>query len=102
MSNWTRIAPLSEFPQLGARVVRHDGKDIAVFRNDGDGVFAMNDKCPHKGGPLSQGIVSGNTVTCPLHGMNICFDDGKALAPDEGCVGTYPVKVEEGAVFLRL
>ena len=102
MSNWIKIAPLSAFPQLGARVVRHAGKDIAVFRNDGDGVFAMNDKCPHKGGPLSQGIVSGNTVTCPLHGMNICFDDGKALAPDEGCVGTYPVKVEDGVVFLQL
>ncbi len=102
MSNWIKIAPLSEFPQQGARVVRHDGKDIAVFRNAGDGIFAMNDKCPHKGGPLSQGIVSGNTVTCPLHGMNICFDDGKALAPDEGCVGTYPVKVEEGVVFLQI
>jgi nitrite reductase (NADH) small subunit len=102
MSNWIRIAPLSEFPQLGARVVRHEGKEIAVFRNAGDDVFAMNDKCPHKGGPLSQGIVFGNTVTCPLHGMNICFDDGKALAPDEGCVGTYPVKVEEGVVFLQV
>jgi nitrite reductase (NADH) small subunit len=102
MSNWIKIAPLSEFPQLGARVVSHDGRDIAVFRNAGDEVFAMNDKCPHKGGPLSQGIVSGNTVTCPLHGMNICFDDGKALAPDEGCVGTYPVKVEEGLVYLQL
>jgi nitrite reductase (NADH) small subunit len=102
MSNWIKIAPLSEFPQLGARVVRHDGMDIAVFRNAGDGVFATNDKCPHKGGPLSQGIVSGNTVTCPLHGMNICFEDGKVQAPDEGCVGTYPVKVEEGVVFLQI
>lgn len=102
MSNWIRIAPLSEFPQLGARVVRHDGKEIAVFRNAGNDVFAMNDQCPHKGGPLSQGIVYGNTVTCPLHGMNICFDDGKALAPDKGCVGTYPVKVEEGVVFVQI
>ncbi|PWB57683.1 MAG: nitrite reductase (NAD(P)H) small subunit [Nitrosomonadales bacterium] len=102
MSNWIRVAPLNEFPQLGARVVRHDGKEIAVFRNAGEDVFAMNDSCPHKGGPLSQGIVYGNTVTCPLHGMNICFDDGKALAPDEGCVGTYPVKVEEGVVFLQV
>jgi len=102
MSNWIKVVPLSEIPKLGARVVRHNGQDIAVFRNDGDGVFAMNDKCPHKGGPLSQGIVSGNSVTCPMHGMNIRLTDGKAVAPDEGCVGTYPVKVEAGVVYLQL
>lgn len=102
MSNWIKIAPLSEFPQRGARVVRHDGKEIAVFRNAGDEIFAMNDKCPHKGGPLSQGIVYGNTVICPLHGMNICLEDGMAQAPDEGCVGTYAAKVENGVVFLQI
>ena len=102
MSNWTQVAPLNDIPKLGARVVRHNGRDIAVFRNDADEVFAMNDQCPHKGGPLSQGIVSGNSVTCPLHGMNICFTDGQALAPDEGCVGTYPAKVENGTVYLQI
>lgn len=102
MSNWIKIAPLDEFPKLGARVVRHNDLEIAVFRNAGDGVFAMNDKCPHKGGPLSQGIVSGNTVTCPLHGMNINFVTGEATAPDEGCVNTYKTKVEDGVVYLQV
>ncbi len=102
MSNWIKIAPLCEFPQLGTRVVRHNGLEIAVFRNAGDGVFAMNDKCPHKGGPLSQGIVSGNTVTCPLHGMNINFVTGEATAPDEGCTQKFSVKVENGLVYLDL
>lgn len=102
MTNWTKIVPLNEIPKLGARVVLHQGEKIAVFRTDGDEVFAMKDKCPHKGGQLSQGIVSGNSVTCPMHGMNICLSDGKALAPDEGCVGTYSVKVEAGIVYLQL
>ncbi|MHB0986865.1 MAG: nitrite reductase small subunit NirD [Sulfuricella sp.] len=102
MSNWIKVVPLNEIPKLGARVVRHNGRDIAVFRTDGDEVFAMNDKCPHKGGQLSQGIVSGNSVTCPMHGMNISLADGKAVAPDEGCVGTYPVKVEAGVVYLQI
>ena len=102
MGNWLEVCNLDEIPKLGARVVKHGEENIAVFRADSDEVFAMNDKCPHKGGPLSQGIVSGSTVTCPLHGMNICLNDGKAIAPDEGCVGTYPSKVEGGAVFLEI
>lgn len=102
MSNWIKVCSLEEIPRLGARVVMHADNKIAVFRTDGDEVFAMNDRCPHKGGQLSQGIVSGRQVTCPLHGMNICFDDGKAVAPDEGCVSTYPARVDGGAVYLQL
>ncbi len=67
MSNWRLICKLDDIPQLGSRVVqRQGGGDIAVFRNAGDEVFALHDKCPHKGGPLSQGIVHGKRVTCPL------------------------------------
>ena len=102
MAIWIKVLPLSEIPKLGARVVAHGGENVAIFRTDNDDVFAMKDKCPHKGGPLSQGIVSGNKVTCPLHGMNICLDDGKAMEPDEGCVATYPVKVEDGIVFVEI
>jgi len=102
MSNWTKVATLDDIPKLGARVVKHAGGNIAVFRTDADAVFAMNDRCPHKGGPLSQGIVSGDKVTCPLHGINICFKDGHAIAPDEGCVPTYPAKVEAGVVYLDI
>ncbi|RYF66411.1 MAG: nitrite reductase (NAD(P)H) small subunit, partial [Comamonadaceae bacterium] len=71
-----------------------------VFRNDAGGVFALLDRCPHKGGPLSQGIVFGTQVACPLHNWTIGLCDGQASAPDEGCTPKFAVKVEDGAVYL--
>lgn len=100
MSEWIKIASLQDIPRLGARVVRTPGGDIAIFRTEDDQVFAVNDRCPHKGGPLSQGIVAGNTVTCPLHGWKIQLDSGEAVAPDVGCAGRHSVKVEGGVVYL--
>lgn len=102
MSDWVKVARLDEIPRLGARVVRSAGKEIAVFRTAEDQVYAMHDQCPHKGGPLSQGIVAGRQVTCPLHGMRIGLEDGQAAAPDHGCVPTIPAKIEDGAVYLRI
>jgi len=99
MSNWKLICPLEDIPQLGSRIVQPGG-DIAIFRNAADEVFALHDKCPHKGGPLSQGIVHGKRVTCPLHGWNIGLDDGQAVAPDVGSCTRVEVKVEGGEVFL--
>ncbi len=98
---WRKVCELEAIPRLGARVVKSAQGDIAVFRTADDEVFALADKCPHKGGPLSQGIVFGRKVACPLHGWNIGLDDGKAVAPDHGCTRSYAVKVEGGAVFLR-
>ena len=100
MSNWTQIAKLEDIPRLGARVVRTDTMDIAVFRTATDQVFALKDSCPHKGGPLSQGIVHGASVTCPLHNWKIDLASGAALGADEGCTHKYPVKVENGVVYL--
>ncbi|MEW6312682.1 MAG: nitrite reductase small subunit NirD [Pseudomonadota bacterium] len=102
MGDWKKICTLEEIPRRGARVVRHGGVDIAVFRTGADEVFALHDQCPHKGGPLSQGIVSGRSVTCPLHGWNIGLGDGKAAPPDEGCVPCLAVKVDAGAVYLQV
>ena len=99
---WQKLCPLEEIPALGARVVAHVDGDIAVFRAAGDAVFALVDACPHKGGPLSQGIVHGHKVTCPLHGWNIELDSGHACAPDEGCARSYPVRIEEGDVWLEV
>ena len=98
--NWVQVAALEDIPKLGARVVNSDHGDIAVFRNAEDEVFALRDKCPHKGGPLSQGIVFGKTVACPLHNWQIGLADGQAVAPDVGCAGRFEVKVEDGVVFL--
>jgi nitrite reductase (NADH) small subunit len=99
---WARICRVEDIPKLGARVVKSAAGDIAVFRNAEDEVFALADKCPHKGGPLSQGIVFGRRVACPLHNWNIQLEDGCAVAPDEGCTRRYPVRVEAGEVFLQL
>ena len=100
MSQWVRIASLDDIPRLGARVLRTDTMDIAVFRTSTDQVFALRDRCPHKGGPLSQGIVHGAAVTCPLHNWKIDLASGEAQGPDEGCTNSFPVKVEDGVVYL--
>lgn len=101
-SGWIEIGKVEDIPPLGARVVRTLGGDIAVFRNAEDEVFALRDKCPHKDGPLSQGIVSGRRVACPLHDWKIHLDSGLAVAPDEGCAASYPVKVDNGVITLSL
>jgi nitrite reductase (NADH) small subunit len=100
--NWLNICALTDIPQLGARIVEGPKGDIAIFRTSSDEVFALDDRCPHKHGPLSQGIVFGKTVACPLHNWQISLDSGEALAPDVGCAHKYPVKVENGRVFLVL
>ena len=102
MSNWTEVVALTDIPKLGSRVVTTDSMNIAVFRNSKDEVFAMRDECPHKKGPLSQGIVHGSTVTCPLHNWKIDLSTGEAQGPDEGCTNTFPVKIENGMVLLSL
>lgn len=101
-NNWIEVGNLDDIPRLGARVVRTEEGDIAVFRTAKDEIFALRDKCPHKGGPLSQGIVSGNRVACPLHDWKIHLDNGEAVAPDEGCAATYPIKMEGTAIMLSL
>ena len=101
-STWVRVCRLEDIPPLGARVVHRETGDVAVFRNAEDEVFALLDRCPHKGGPLSQGIVHGTKVACPLHGWNIRLEDGCAVAPDQGCATTFPARVENGEVFLRI
>ena len=100
MTNWTEVVALEDIPKLGSRVIKTDTIDIAVFRNASDQVFAMKDECPHKKGPLSQGIIHGTSVTCPLHNWNIDLATGEALGPDEGCTNVYPVKVESGVVYI--
>lgn len=99
---WVEVGRLEEIPPLGARVVRAPSGDIAVFRNAEDEVFALRNRCPHKGGPLSEGIVFGRTVACPLHNWCLDLDSGQAVAPDEGCAPSYPVRVEHGVVYLCL
>ncbi len=102
MSEWMEVVALEEIPKLGARIVQTGQGDIALFRTGADKVFALRDRCPHKQGPLSQGIVHGNSVTCPLHGWEIDLASGEALPPDVGCTNTFATRVDNGVVMIKL
>jgi nitrite reductase (NADH) small subunit len=97
-----RICTVDDIPVLGSRRRLDERHDIAIFRTSDDAVFALHDQCPHKGGPLSQGIVHGRSVTCPLHGWKIGLDTGEAAAPDVGCTRRFAVKVDAGDVYLSI
>ena len=98
---WVVICNVNDIPVQGARrVARALGAEVAIFRAAGDKVFALLDRCPHKGGPLSQGIVLADGVTCPLHNWTIGLEDGCARAPDSGCTLRFAVKVQAGVVSL--
>lgn len=99
---WTRVCDVADIPRLGSRVLEREDGNVAIFRTAQDSVFALLDRCPHKGGALSLGIVHGESVTCPLHAWNIDLASGRAHAPDEGCARRFPVRVEDGAVFVCL
>lgn len=102
MGDWTLVCRVEDIPVLGSRCVQRErGMDVAVFRGDADQVFALLDRCPHRGGPLSQGIVFGTRVACPLHNWSIGLQDGCAQAPDEGCTPRFSVRVEDGCVYLN-
>jgi nitrite reductase (NADH) small subunit len=101
MAKWTLVCRLDDIPVLGSRrVARAQGPAVALFRTADDHVFALLDHCPHKGGPLSQGIVFGRSVACPLHNWTIGLEDGQARAPDQGCAVRFGVQVEAGEISL--
>ena len=99
MPNWKPVCRVEEIPLQGARTLSLPSLPVvAIFRTADDGVFALLDRCPHKGGPLSQGIVFGRRVACPLHNWVIELDSGRAQAPDDGCAARVDVSVHDGAV----
>ncbi len=100
MTDWIDIAPLTDIPKRGARMVKTAEGCVAVFRTANDEVFALDNACPHKAGPLAEGIVHGKAVTCPLHNWVISLETGEAQGADEGRVATYPARVEDGRILL--
>ena len=102
MSNWLEVTALADIPVLGSRVVETPERRIAVFRGKNDQVYAIEDACPHKQGPLSQGIMHGDSVTCPLHNWKISLTSGEALGPDEGCTNVYDTRVDDGVVYIQV
>jgi nitrite reductase [NAD(P)H] small subunit len=102
VSRWIDVGAVADIPRRGARVVKTPLGCVAVFRTETDEVFALDDRCPHKGGPLSQGIVHDRSVTCPLHNWVIDLASGEAKGPDDGRVATVPLRSEAGRLLLDL
>ena len=98
--NWIDIGALEDIPLRGARVIKSKLGCVALFRTHENKVFAVDDRCPHKGGPLSEGIVHGASVTCPLHNWVFSLETGQAQGADEGEIGTYEVRVENGRILV--
>ena len=99
---WFDVGPVSAIPLRGARTVKTPRREIAVFRTASDEIFALENKCPHKGGPLSEGIVHGRKVACPLHNLEIDLETGDAPPTTKGCARKFPVKVERGRIYLDM
>ena len=99
---WIEIGYMNDIPRRGARCVKGPGYAIALFRTSDDQIFALEDKCPHKGGPLSQGIVHDGCVTCPLHNWVISLKDGEVQGEDQGRVSTIPVRLEGTQIFIDI
>jgi nitrite reductase (NADH) small subunit len=98
---WFDVGPLNAIPPRGARTVRTPRREIAIFRTASDEVFALENRCPHKNGPLSEGIVHDRKVTCPLHNWVISLESGEATGADKGCTRSFPVRLDKGRVYLE-
>nr|WP_181701693.1 nitrite reductase small subunit NirD [Chthonobacter albigriseus] len=99
---WVKVGRVDDIPLQGSRVVKTHGGEVAVFKAADGRVFALRNRCPHKGGPLSEGIVHGHAVTCPLHNWVISLETGEAQGADSGCTKVIGVLVEDGVVHLDL
>lgn len=102
IDNWVDVCALEDVPIQGSRIVKTDQGCLALFRTTSDDVYALDDKCPHKNGPLSQGIVAGKTITCPLHNWVFSMETGEAQGADEGSVAVTPARLKDGRIQLDL
>lgn len=100
--NWQRVGTINDIPRRGARCVQNGDMTIAIFRTSDDRIFALEDKCPHKNGPLSQGIVHDGCVTCPLHNWVISLESGLAQGADEGETRAFPIKIDDETILIDL
>jgi nitrite reductase (NADH) small subunit len=100
-TEWHVVCSVDEVPKMGGRLVRAGTTQIALFRLSNGNIRAINNRCPHKQGPLAEGIISNDIIICPLHARKIDLESGKVLPPDTGCTTTYPSKIEDGKVFVQ-
>jgi len=102
MSNWIKITEVENIPSMGSRVVHYGDIEIAIFKTRDNSVFAINNECPHKQGKLSEGLVHGTNVTCPMHNWDIDLKNGEALGGDSGCTNVYESKIENDCFYINL
>lgn len=98
--SWIDVGHIDDIPLRGSRLVKTAAGCVALFRTSASEVFAASDTCPHKGGPLSEGIIHGRQVTCPLHNWVFSLETGEAQGADTGTIPTYPLRVEAGRLLL--
>jgi len=103
IKQWVRITEMQNIPLREGRSVSVAGREIAIF-NLGDRFLAVDGRCPHKGGPLAEGIVTGTTVVCPLHAWKVDLESGavKNSASQAPCIGTFPTRMEEGVILIEV
>ncbi|MFC7290602.1 nitrite reductase small subunit NirD [Hirschia litorea] len=101
-TKWIDVCALEEIPVRGARRMKWKGLELGLFRTSAHEVYAIDNECPHKKGPLSEGIVHDTGVTCPLHNFVIDLPTGLARGADEGCVKTFAVEVKDGRVLVEV
>jgi nitrite reductase (NADH) small subunit len=103
-SRWIRVTALENIPAREGRAVQIGDREIAIF-NLGDRLLATSNRCPHKSGPLCDGIITGAAVVCPLHAWKVNLEDGSVERPaseKERCIETYPVRVDDGVVVVAV
>lgn len=100
--SWVCVGTIRDIPSSSGRLfLKEDGEEIGIFRLTDGRIFAVENRCPHRGGPLTEGIVSGHFVFCPLHDRKISLKEGKVEPPDSGCVKTFPVKIEGESIWVN-
>ena len=100
---WVRVTHIENIPMRQGRAVTLGGQELAIF-NLGGGFRVVENRCPHRGGPLADGIVAGEDVICPLHNWRISLDSGEVCQPrdQQHCLKTFPAKVVNGEVLVLL
>ena len=102
MAKWIKITEVEKIPAMGSRVVQYGDIEIAIFKTRDNSIFAINNKCPHKQGKLSEGLVHEHIVTCPMHNWDIDLKKGTALGNDSGCTNVYESKIESNIIYLNI
>jgi nitrite reductase (NADH) small subunit len=99
VSNWVKVCAAEDIPPFEGRRTKIEGFYVGVFHTE-EGFYAIGDICPHLGGPLSDGILAGTEVSCPLHNRRVALKSGEVVNDDLSCVPAFPVEVRNGTIYV--